>query len=465
MKQPKMRDLTATIAAIATPPGTGGIAVIRISGTDAVKIADRVFKAKSGKSLAAFLPRTAVYGEIYHEGNAIDDGVAVLFRAPHSYTGEDTVELSCHGGMLVTRTVLASCLAGGAVLAERGEFTRRAFVSGKLSLSDAEAVATLLSADTQAQLTLSSKRARGRLSDALEKVRAELLSLMAGLFATIDFPDEDLSPLSRADIERVLTSTEAALLRLSASYQTGRAVNEGIPTVIAGKPNVGKSTLYNLMAGEDLAIVTDIAGTTRDVLTERVSLGRVLLRVSDTAGIRKTEDPVEKIGVARSRSCMEKAELCILVFDASRPLDQEDDELIDYACTLNAEKIAVINKTDCAGFDMSRVEQSFPHTVYLAASAEDASLAPLAALVNRLFTDERLVLGEDAVLAGARQYGTVNTALACIKSAKEALLLGISEDAVAGDIERALAALGETDGRAVSEEVVGEIFSHFCVGK
>ncbi len=460
-----MRELSSTIAAVATPPGTGGIAVIRVSGAETRAVLARVFVPKSGKPVDLLPPRTAVYGDILMDGSPIDDGLLTLFSAPHSYTGEDMAELSCHGGTLVTQSVLAAVLAAGAVPAGRGEFTRRAFVAGKLSLSDAEAVANLLSAETKAQVKLASRASRSLLSEKIEEVRASLVAVMASLFAAIDFPDEDLAEMSREELAAALSGAREALTRLVKSYHTGRAVNEGIRTVICGKPNVGKSTLYNLLAGEDLAIVTDVEGTTRDVLSTKISCGRVLLSLSDTAGLRETSDTVERIGVERSRRKMEDAELIIAVFDASRAVSDEDRELLSHLSSLSAVKIAVINKSDIAAFDLAEVKKAFEYTVALSAGDKDATAEPLVALVNRLFTDETLVIGEDAILAGARQYGSVKTAEEAILSAENAIKSGLYEDAVAGDISRAIAALGETDGRAVSEDVVTEIFSHFCVGK
>ncbi len=460
-----MRNPSSTIAAVATPPGTGGIAVIRVSGAETLSVLSRVFRPKSGKPVASLAPRTAVYGDIIWEDQPIDDGLLTLFPAPHSYTGEDMAELSCHGGALVTQTVLSAILSAGALPAERGEFTRRAFISGKLSLSDAEAVATLLSASTTAQLKLSTKRSRSRLSAAIEEVHHSLVSVMASLFAAIDFPDEDLAPMSREELKNELLHAEEGLDRLLKSYHTGRAVKDGIRTVICGKPNVGKSTLYNLLSGEDLAIVTDVAGTTRDVLSTKIACGRVLLALSDTAGIRETGDTVERLGVERSRRAMEEAELCLAVFDASRPVEEEDRALLRYLAELSAVKICVINKSDRAEYDLSEIRNAFPHTVSITAGGEKATAEPLASLVNRLFTDETLVIGEDAILSGARQYAAVKTAKEAVADAINALQQGLYEDAVSVDITRAIAALGETDGREVNEDVVGEIFSHFCVGK
>ena len=254
------------IAAISTPPGKGGVAVIRISGDGAFEIAEKIFLPISNKKISDYPPRTQIYGYVIYNEEKIDDGMLTLFPAPRSYTGEDTVEISCHGGMLITRTVLEAVLSAGAVPAEAGEFTRRAFINGKLSLSEAEAIGTLLEASSYEQIKLSSSPARTKLNEAISSVRNGLISLMSSIYARIDYPDEDLGEFSDEESKNALIRIRSELDRLIATYRTGRAINEGISTVICGKPNVGKSTLYNLLIGEDAAIVTDIAGTTRDIL-------------------------------------------------------------------------------------------------------------------------------------------------------------------------------------------------------
>ena len=291
------------IAQVSTPPGKGGVAVIRMSGAGAFKIAEKVFLPISKKQIADYPARTQIYGYIIYNEERVDDGMLTLFPAPHSYTGEDTVEISCHGGILVTRTVLEALFAAGAVSAEAGEFTRRAFINGKLSLSEAEAIGTLLEATSREQIRLSASPARKKLTEAINSIRDGLVSLMSSIYARIDYPDEDLGEFSDNETVEELTKIRTELVRLINTYKTGRAINEGISTVICGKPNVGKSTLYNLLAGEDAAIVTDVAGTTRDILERTVSLGRVTLKITDTAGVRSGEDidKVEKIGIGKSK--------------------------------------------------------------------------------------------------------------------------------------------------------------------
>ncbi len=458
-----MHNLLSTVAAISTPPGKGGVALIRISGPEAIPIADRVFSPKSGKRLADTEGNTAVYGMILDGGDVIDDGIATVFRAPHSYTGEDTVEISCHGGLLLTNTVLSAVLTAGALLADPGEFTERAFVSGRLTLTDAEGVMGAISAESRTEILLASKAARTRLDGALEALRRTLTEVMASQFAAIDFPDEDLASLTPKETAERLTAVRAEMERLLLTYRTGRAITEGVRTVIVGRPNVGKSSLYNRLAGEELAIVTDIPGTTRDLLSETVVLDRVKLRLSDTAGLRETADVVERIGVERTVSAMENAELVLAVFDSSQPLTDEDFDLVARLKGGHAVTVAVLNKADLPPCDMEKIRTAFPHVVSL--SAKSGDISALSEKIDALFTSEELTPGQDAIIAGERQFSTLRRAKEFLAAAIDSITAGFPEDIVAGDIERAIGTLGEIDGRTVNEEIVSDIFRNFCVGK
>ena len=453
-----------TIAAIATPPGKGGVALIRISGEDAFRVADACFApANKAKKLSSYPPRTAVRGDVILEGEHIDDGLAYLFPGPHSYTGEDTVEICCHGGLLVTRTVLEACLAAGARMAEAGEFTRRAYLNGKLSLSEAEAIGDLLEANSRGQIKLSSRESRSKLSLALGELYEELVLLLSTLYAAIDYPEEDLAGLSNEELLLRLQTLEGKIFALCATYRTGRTITEGIATTICGKPNVGKSSLYNLLSCEDAAIVTDIAGTTRDVLERTVALGDITLRLSDTAGLRETQDVVARIGVERSLQKLEGSELIFAVFDGSSPLTQEDLELIAHLKGVTGTVIAIINKADLPRCDMQEVESAFEHTITM--SCRESDSRTLESLVKDLFTDGSIRIGYDAIISSARQYAALTRAEELIKSTISALEAGLPADVASSDLELALSALSELDGRAVSESIVSSIFSHFCVGK
>ena len=463
-----MNNLTQVIAAVSTPPGKGGVAIIRMSGEGAFEIADRVFRPVSGKNLSDYSPRVQVYGHITEEGERIDDVLATRFPAPHSYTGEDTVEISCHGGILVTRTVLEALLRAGAQAASAGEFTRRAFINGKLSLTEAEAIADLLEAESRQQIRLASDTARGGLRDRIAAIRCNLVDLMSSVYARIDYPDEDLGDFSDQEVLRRLYNIKEDCDNLLATYRTGRAISEGVKTVICGKPNVGKSSLFNLLVGDEAAIVTDIPGTTRDVLEQKVSLGKVTLNIADTAGIREKEnaDDVERIGIDRSRKMIEKSELLFALFDISRPFDKEDELIMEAAKGVDSPKIALLNKADLDHVLDEGAFDGFDAVIKISArESADEAISALAKEVDRLFTDERIVIGRDAVIFSARQNAALKRCLDFLSAAIESLELGFSQDAASSDVERALGAISELDGRAVSEEIVSDIFSKFCVGK
>ena len=459
-----MYKTDTTVAAISTPPGKGGVALIRMSGRDAIEIASRCFVLRSKTPLTDLASRHAAYGDVIFEGAPIDDAIITIFRAPHSYTGEDTVEICCHGGILLTETVLSALFAAGAVQAEAGEFTRRAMLSGRLSLTEAEAIGNLLEAKSRAGIRLSSATARTRLTRELEGLRQSLLDLISSLYAKIDYPEEDLSDMTGEEILSSLSDMLGRADALLSTYRTGRAVAEGIPTVLCGTPNVGKSALYNALCGEDLAIVTEHAGTTRDVLSSTVPLGRVMLRLYDTAGLRNAEDPVERIGVDRSRTKMEEAELLLAVFDASRPLSEEEEALLAELKQAAGCVVILWNKSDLGEAPLPAAFADFPSVLPISAKT-GAGLDTLTTLVERLFTDGSIRLGEDAVIASARQYAALSRAREALSRAREAFRMGLYADIASSELEVALAAFAELDGRTVSDEIISEIFRRFCVGK
>ena len=462
-----MNNFTSVIAAVSTPPGKGGVAIIRISGDGALDIAASVFRPKSNKDFRLAAPRMQIRGDIFYGNELIDDGMATYFKSPASYTGEDTVEIACHGGVLVTNTVLEAIFAAGAHPAEPGEFTRRAFINGKLSLIEAEAIGNLLEAESREQIKLTSSKSREALAQKIAEIRDSLTSVLSSIYARIDYPDEDLGDFSDRETVKILKDTAKRIERLIATYQTGKAISEGVRTVICGKPNVGKSSIYNLLLGRDAAIVTDIEGTTRDVLSEKIPLGRVMLNLSDTAGVRNsTLDPIEKIGIERSRKKINDAELILAVFDLSREFTDEDAEFVSRLSSIPAAKIAVLNKCDLKeSFDSSRLTGIFD--AYIKISAENGAeeaICDLADIITSLFTDEKISIGNEAVISTARQNAELTRSLELINSAISAYNEGFSADAASSDIERALGAIAELDGRAVSEEVVKDIFAKFCVG-
>ena len=463
-----MNNFTSVIAAVSTPPGKGGVAIIRISGAGALDVAASVFMPRSRKALTSYAPRVQVRGDIFYGTELIDDGMATYFKAPASYTGEDVVEIACHGGVLVTRTVLEAIFAAGASPAAPGEFTQRAFINGKLSLTDAEAIGSLLEAESREQIKLSSSKSRELLADSIAEIREALTSILSSIYARIDYPDEDLGDFSDLESKEMLKAAAEKIKKLISTYQTGKAISEGVKTVICGKPNVGKSSIYNLLLGRDAAIVTDIEGTTRDVLSEKIPLGRVMLSLSDTAGVRgTTSDPIEKIGIERSLEKINEAELIFAVFDLSREFSDEDRALIREISGADCTRIAILNKSDSEiKFDRTELPDFFDATIQISAK-EDGALATgsLSDAVNSLFTDEKIKVGSEAVISSARQNASLTRALRLVSSAIEAYEAGFCADAASSDAERALGAIAELDGRAVTEEVVKDIFSKFCVGK
>ena len=456
------------IAAISTPPGKGGVAIIRLSGDGAFDIAREAFVPAGNRDFDKIRPRVQTYGYITENGEVVDDVLLALFPAPNSYTGQDTAEISCHGGVEVTAAVLGALLSRGARAAEAGEFTRRAFINGKLTLTEAEAIGNLLDATGREQLRLSSHTSRTRLNKKVESIRSSLVRLMSSVYARIDYPDEDLGDFTDGELGDALTDIISEAEALRDTYRTGKAIAEGVGAVICGKPNVGKSSLYNMLLGEDAAIVTDIKGTTRDVLERTVHLGKVTARLYDTAGIRDTDisDPIERIGIERSRKMLEKCELIFALFDISRPLDEEDEEIIKALSSAKGETVAVLTKTDLApAFDPSYITSKFKSSVKISTERPDEAVRLIRDTAERLFTDGAITVGEDAIISSARQNATLSRAIELLKIAKESLSIGFSQDAVSTDIERAISAIGELDGKEVNDMVVTDIFSRFCVGK
>lgn len=448
------------IAAISTPYGKGGIAVIRMSGENAVQLASKIFIPANGKSLTSCSGGSAVYGYVIKDGVRIDDAVATVFYAPRSYTGEDTVEISCHGGIILTQNVLTSALESGFRLALGGEFTKRAFLNGKISLSKAEAVIGLIEAESDEQLKLSSAITSGVLSDKVDSICNNITDVLASVYAYIDYPDEDLTDIAPSELICRVSGICDSVKELCDSYKVGRAVNEGIKTAIIGKPNAGKSSVLNRILGYERAIVTDIPGTTRDTVEESVTVGRVTLRLCDTAGIRSTDDFVERLGIDRSISKLKESDLVLAVFDSSRPLDEEDDYILKMLESLDSEIICIVNKSDISDYD-----HVFPYDTLAVSSVSGEGFDSLSDKISALFVDEKLDYNITAVLANSRQHASSLKAYSYLKLALESLKGGFTQDIAGMDLELALSSLREIDGRGVNEEITDRIFSRFCVGK
>ena len=460
--------LGKTIAAISTPYGRGGVALIRISGEEAFSICDKVFMPRNGEKLSSQPARMAIYGDILSHGDIIDDGIATIFKAPFSYTGENTVEISCHGGIHLSQSVLESIILSGAEYADAGEFTQRAFLNGKLSLTEAESVINLIDAVTDEQIRLATSHRGGVLSKTADRIYNEMLKLVSSTYAYIDYPDEDLTDISVDELKTGLQSILSELNELESSYKTGHAVSEGIKTAIVGKPNAGKSSLLNAMLGEKRAIVTEIAGTTRDVIEESVRLRHIVLRLSDTAGIRNTDDEVEKIGVGLAYEKMLESELIIAVFDGSAELTSDDYDLVDYInknCT-DKKVIAVVNKSDLYqnADTKTYIEKSFSDVAVIS-TRESTARDALFELIESFFIKGEIDYNNKAVIANLRQFTAVKKAREYIENAITSLNGGFTQDVAGMDIENAMGFIGELDSRSVGEDVVKDIFGRFCVGK
>ena len=452
-----------TIAAISTAPAPGGIGIVRISGKEAFTVADRVFRGVSGKAICEMKGYTAQLGGAYTAaGEKLDDVVALVFRGPKSYTGEDVVELSCHGGLYVTKRLLQVTLDAGASPAGPGEFTRRAFLNGKLDLAQAEAVMGIIGASGEQAMKAAEAGSSGLLSRKIQEVKDGLMTQASHLAAWADFPEEDVPEVEEEELLSGIRRGKEALIELLRGFDRGRMYREGLATVIAGRPNAGKSTLMNLLSGCERSIVTQYAGTTRDVVEETVLLAGVPLRLADTAGIRETEDPVESIGVQAARKRLETAQLVLAVFDSSQSLTKEDWELMDSLGDVPS--IAIVNKTDLpTEIDVEEIQSRFEKTVFLSA-ANGEGLPELEQAVSEIL-DTKDFHPEEGVLFTQRQRSDAQRALESLAEGENALLGGMTWDAVTVCVEDALNALSALTGEHVSEEITDQVFEEFCVGK
>lgn len=456
-----MSDLSA-IAAISTPLGTGGVGIIRISGKNATEIVDRIFVSVNGKKLSSSKGYRAYFGRIFDGETAVDEVVCLVFRAPHSYTGEDVVEINCHGGVVLLKKILRLVLQNGARAAAPGEFTKRAFLNGKLDLSEAESVMTLISAQGEQGANAAFNQLEGSLSRKIEKINSFLLSLAAHIAAWVDYPDDEIEELGNNELYSTIYNAYLELCALLSNFDSGMAVTNGVEAAIVGKPNVGKSTLMNLLTGYDRSIVTEIEGTTRDVVEETVNLNGCILRISDTAGMRETGDIVEKLGVERSKKKLERAAIVFAVFDLSKPLSDEDKELIDECKDKNV--IPIVNKTDLEPrLDVDYIKNKLGSPLFISAKSGDG--------YNELCDRVAELMGTknfdttSAMLVNERQRICCQKASDALKDALEALNLGLTPDAIGVCIDDAIAALLELTGQKASEAVVDEVFKQFCVGK
>ena len=454
------------IAAISTGNAATAIGVVRISGDGCFALCDRLFRPLRGGALSSQSPRKMIYGDVLDpSGDVLDRALAVRFPGPNSYTGEDSAEFHCHGSPVVLREVLQSLFALGARQALPGEFTKRAFLSGQMDLTQAEAVIDLIHAETAAAAKNAIAQLDGALRRPLEEVQNALLDVASRFYAVVDYPDEDIEDVSPEDVAAALERSDTVLTRLLATCERGRVLKSGVRTAIVGRPNAGKSSLLNALAGYERAIVTDIPGTTRDTVEESVLCGGVLLRLIDTAGIRDTEDVVEKIGVERSRAAMEKADFVLAVVDGSQPLTNEDLAVLNLA-SLHGKWLLILSKKDLGESDTIGLIglSSAPAATIRISSVTGEGIDSLETAVAELFPagNEQ---NAGSLLTDARQEGAVTRARDAIRRAKAALDAGLTPDAILTDAEDALNAIGELTGRTAREDIVSTIFSRFCVGK
>ena len=455
--------MSDTIAAIATAQAPSAIGILRLSGPDTCAILDGVFCPKNGKPMSAQDGRNMVYGTLLDSaGRVIDNALCVLFRAPNSYTGEDCAEIHCHGSPIVLNEGLTSLFAKGARQAAGGEFTRRAFLNGRMDLIQAEAVVDLIDAETAEAARNAVGQLSGTLSRTVDEIYEALMAVVSRFYAVVDYPDEDIEDLQRAELLDTLRRSENKLQELLATFSRGKLLKSGVPTVILGKPNAGKSSLLNALLGYERAIVTDVAGTTRDTVEEKVRLDHVLLRLIDTAGIRETADSVEKIGVERSRVAAGKASLALLVLDGSAPLDAEDEAAIAVAEGV-ANLVVIVNKADLPRrIDVGALADRFDNVISLSAKTGEG-ITTLTDHITSLYPAGSAAQGE--LLTNARQADAVSRAWNAVREARSALRIGMTPDVVLSDAENALSALGELNGKSLREDLVATIFSRFCVGK
>ena len=454
---------TDTIAAIATA-SPGAIGIVRLSGPQAIAAAAAVFSAADGRPLEAHTPRTLIYGSLVDSrGELIDRVLCTISRGPASYTGEDTAELQCHGSPMVLQLALEALFGQGVRQARPGEFTQRAFLNGRMDLAQAEAVVDLIDAQTREGVCQSAGQLAGALSRRVDQIYAGLVDLMAHFHAVLDYPDEDIDPFKQEQMSRSMEDAAQQLNALLATYKRGQSLVGGVPCAIAGRPNAGKSSLLNVLLGYERAIVTDVPGTTRDTVEERVRLGGALLRLIDTAGLRLSEDPVERLGVERTRAAMEQAQLILYLCDRSQSMTEEDVALVEQAMAC-APTILVWNKADLP--DRARSSVQLPQGLcQVEISAKCAQgLEELERAVA-----ERLPVGRDGelgtLLTNARQADAAKRALQAVELAQQGLAAGYTPDAVLVDVETALSALGELTGRSVRQDITQRIFERFCVGK
>ena len=454
-----------TIAAISTAMSASGIGIVRISGDEAMDVISRIYRSKNGKkNIREVQSHTIHYGFIYDGEDVVDEVLVMIMRGSHTYTGEDTVEIDCHGGVYAMKKVLETVLKNGAVIAEPGEFTKRAFLNGRLDLSQAEAVMDVIQARNSMALKSSVEQLKGSVQRAVKEIRSRLLYQIAYIESALDDPEHyDLEGYPQ-ELAKIVDKEAGEITDLLKTADDGRMIQEGIKTVILGKPNAGKSSLLNFLVGEDRAIVTEIEGTTRDILEEYISLNGITLRVIDTAGIRETEDIVEKIGVGKAKQMAEDADLILYVVDSSRPLDDNDEDIIELLS--GRKSIVIYNKTDLEPVvNMAKLQERTGNPVIPVSIVEEKGIRKLEEEIKNMFFKGELSFNDEVYITNARHKAALEEARESLKLVKNSIDMGMAEDFFSIDLMNAYESLGRIVGESVGEDLVNEIFSKFCTGK
>ena len=457
--------METTIAAISTAMSSSGIGIVRISGEDAMEVISRIYRSKGGKKRIKEVPsHTIHYGYIYDGEELIDEVLVMIMRAPRTFTGEDTVEIDCHGGVFAMKRVLETVLKNGAEIAGPGEFTKRAFLNGRMDLSQAEAVMDVIQAKNEYALRSSIDQLKGSVQKAICDIRKKIIYHIAYIESALDDPEHISLEGYPQELLEVVDKEQLEIKKLLKSSSDGKMIQEGIQTVILGKPNAGKSSLLNLLLGENRAIVTDIAGTTRDILEEYITLHGITLKIVDTAGIRETEDIVEKIGVDRAREMAQKADLILYVVDSSVPLDSNDEEIMSM---LNGKKAIILyNKTDLkAAIEIDRLREKAGHPVIPISAKEETGITELEEKIKDMFFGGELSFNDEVYITNARHKAALEEADKSLDLVRNSILGGLPEDFFSIDLMNAYENLGKILGESVGEDLVNEIFSKFCTGK
>ena len=459
-----MENLNDTIAAISTAIGEAGIAIVRMSGDDSINIIDEIFKSASGKKMAEAENRKFLYGHIVDGNKQIDEVLVVKMKGPHSYTAEDIVEIHCHGGVVSVKRILNLILSKGARLAEKGEFTKRGFLNGRIDLTQAEAVIDMIKAKTDLSFDMGLNQLSGALSEVLNKLKDELVSMQALIVANIDFPDEDIEDAAYNDLIERSNKILDKMDNLLDNSKNSRLLRDGINTVILGKPNVGKSSLLNGLLKYDRAIVTDIAGTTRDIIEDYINLDGVLLKITDTAGIRETDDEVEKIGVNIAREKLKEADLVIAIFDISREFDKDDEEILNLI--KDKKHITILNKDDLEQkISDEEIEKYFKDDYLRLSVMENESVKKIENLIIDLFFDGELQISSDSVLSNLRHINALKEAKKSLLEVNESLKQKVFLDLIEVDLENVIGHISEITGTITTEDILDRVFSDFCIGK